>query len=112
MSAPLRRLRKGSLRVLGAQLSDQRAAAEGTLEATLHEIASDGGDVEIERLLVEGEPAAVLVEESRGPDRSWQARGGTAGSPNCCWGRRESSSPTMRSAPWESCGRDWAFTRP
>jgi nucleotide-binding universal stress UspA family protein len=47
------------------ELSDLRRAAEAALEATLREVAADGSGVEIERHVVEGMPAAVLVEESR-----------------------------------------------
>jgi nucleotide-binding universal stress UspA family protein len=56
---------EGSFPVLGAELSDLRAAAEAALEATLKEVVSDTSEVEIERRVVEGTPAAVLVDESR-----------------------------------------------
>jgi nucleotide-binding universal stress UspA family protein len=58
----------GSYPVLGGELDDLRAAAEAALDTTLREASPDPGDVEIERRVVEGVPAAVLVEESRGAD--------------------------------------------
>jgi nucleotide-binding universal stress UspA family protein len=45
-----------------------RAAAEAALEATLDEVVSDADDVEIERRVVEGAPAPVLVDASRAAD--------------------------------------------
>jgi nucleotide-binding universal stress UspA family protein len=55
-------------RALGPDLSELRDAAETTLDATLVEAIPDAGDVEIERRVVEGAPAAVLVTESRTAD--------------------------------------------
>ena len=43
------------------------SAAEAALNATLKEVDNAKG-VEVERRVVEGSPAAVLVEESRGAD--------------------------------------------
>lgn len=59
---------EGSYPVLGADLSDLHGAAEEALDATLAEVVSDAGGVEIERRVVEGAPGGVLVEESRGAD--------------------------------------------
>jgi nucleotide-binding universal stress UspA family protein len=52
--------------VLDAEGYQIREAAEAALEATLDEVLSD--DVEIERRVVEGPPASVLVDESRAAD--------------------------------------------
>jgi len=51
----------------GADAEALRSAAEAALDATLQEVGSDSG-VEIERRVVQGAPAAVLVDESRGAD--------------------------------------------
>jgi nucleotide-binding universal stress UspA family protein len=56
---------EGAYPVIGADLSEVHNAAEAALEATIAEVASDAGNVEIERRVVEGAPGAVLVEESR-----------------------------------------------
>jgi nucleotide-binding universal stress UspA family protein len=40
------------------------SAAQADLDATVDEIASDAGGAEIERRVVEGAPASVLVDES------------------------------------------------
>jgi nucleotide-binding universal stress UspA family protein len=58
----------GIERSLGYRLDDFRAAAEDTLDATVREAIPDVGDVEIERQVVEGAPAEVLVGESLGAD--------------------------------------------
>lgn len=55
----------GSYPELGGELDDLRGAAEAALEATLHEVVPATGAVEIERRVVEGAAAAVLVDESR-----------------------------------------------
>jgi nucleotide-binding universal stress UspA family protein len=52
----------------GVELGEVRAAAEAALDATLREAIPDAGDVKVERRVVEGAPAAVLVEESRRAD--------------------------------------------
>jgi nucleotide-binding universal stress UspA family protein len=54
--------------VLGGELGDLRGAAETALAATLQEVVPDAAEVEIERRVVEGAPAAVLVDESREAD--------------------------------------------
>jgi nucleotide-binding universal stress UspA family protein len=58
----------GGLPAVGGELRDFRDAAAAALDATLREAIPDPGGVEVERLVVEGAPAAVLVEESRGAD--------------------------------------------
>ena len=59
---------EGSIPVLGAELSEHRSAAEAALDATIRAAIPDPGGVEVERRVLEGPPAAVLVEESRGAD--------------------------------------------
>jgi nucleotide-binding universal stress UspA family protein len=54
--------------VVGADLSDLRRTAEVALDATLHEAVPDADGVVIERRVVEGGPATVLVDESRNAD--------------------------------------------
>ena len=54
--------------VLGADLGDLRRSAEIALDATLHEVVAAGNGVAIERRVVEGAPATVLVDESRHAD--------------------------------------------
>lgn len=51
---------------VGAGLGDARDAAEAALDATLREVIGDTpGGVRIERRVVEGRPAQVLIDESR-----------------------------------------------
>jgi nucleotide-binding universal stress UspA family protein len=52
----------------GVDLSELRRAAESVLDAVLDEIAPDPDGVVVERRVVEGAPAAVLVDESRNAD--------------------------------------------
>jgi nucleotide-binding universal stress UspA family protein len=59
---------EGAVPVLGAELSEHRSAAGAVLDAMVREAIPDAGDVEIERRVVEGAAAAVLVEESHGAD--------------------------------------------
>jgi nucleotide-binding universal stress UspA family protein len=59
---------EGGLPAVGGELHEFRDAAVAALDATLREAIPDAGDVEVERRVVEGAPAAVLVEESRGAD--------------------------------------------
>jgi nucleotide-binding universal stress UspA family protein len=54
--------------VVGADVDDVREAAEQALEETLREPLADSDSVEIERRVVEGPPASVLVNESRDAD--------------------------------------------
>jgi nucleotide-binding universal stress UspA family protein len=59
---------EGTVPVLGAGRHEHRSAAEAALDATIREAIPDAGEVEIERRVMEGAAAAVLVEESRGAD--------------------------------------------
>jgi nucleotide-binding universal stress UspA family protein len=59
---------EGGLPAVGGELHEFRAAAAAALDSTLREAIPDVGEVEIERRVIEGAPAAVLVEESRGAD--------------------------------------------
>jgi nucleotide-binding universal stress UspA family protein len=59
---------EGALPAVGGELHDFRDAAAAALDATLLEAIPEEGEVEVERRVVEGAPAAVLVEESRGAD--------------------------------------------
>jgi nucleotide-binding universal stress UspA family protein len=59
---------EGALPAAGGQLDEFRDAAAAALDATLGETIPDAGDVDVERRVVEGAPASVLVEESRGAD--------------------------------------------
>jgi nucleotide-binding universal stress UspA family protein len=52
----------------GGEFEALRSVAEVPLDATLQEVAADAEDVQVERRVVQGAPAAVLVEESRGAD--------------------------------------------
>jgi nucleotide-binding universal stress UspA family protein len=54
--------------VVGADVNDVREAAEQALEDTLREPLANAGSVEIERRVVEGPAASVLVNESRDAD--------------------------------------------
>jgi nucleotide-binding universal stress UspA family protein len=53
---------------VGADVSELRAAAERALDDTLREPLRDIESVEIERRVVEGPPASVLVNQSRDAD--------------------------------------------
>ena len=59
---------EGSLPAIGPELEEFRRAAEIILDATLQEVAAEAGDVEIERRVDQGAPAAILVAESRSAD--------------------------------------------
>jgi nucleotide-binding universal stress UspA family protein len=59
---------QGGLPPVGGELHEFREAAAAALDATLREVIPDAGEVEVERRVVEGAPAAVLVEESREAD--------------------------------------------
>jgi nucleotide-binding universal stress UspA family protein len=50
------------------ELSDLRSAAEAALDATIEEAIPDVAEVDIERRVIEGAPAGVLVEQSRGAE--------------------------------------------
>jgi nucleotide-binding universal stress UspA family protein len=53
---------------VGADVSELREAAERALDDTLREPLRDVDSVEIERRVVEGPPASVLVNQSRDAD--------------------------------------------
>jgi nucleotide-binding universal stress UspA family protein len=59
---------EGALPAVGGELHEFRNAAAAVLDATLREAIPDLGEVEVDRRVVEGAPAAVLVEESRDAD--------------------------------------------
>jgi nucleotide-binding universal stress UspA family protein len=59
---------EGSLPVIGGEVDELRGAAEAALDSTLRDAIPDADDVHIERRVVEGAPAAILVEESRSAD--------------------------------------------
>lgn len=59
---------EGFSSALGADLGDLRHAAELALDATLAGVVGDSNGVPIERRVVEGAPARVLVDESRNAD--------------------------------------------
>jgi nucleotide-binding universal stress UspA family protein len=59
---------QGSAPVAGADLSDLRRRAEIALDAVLYEVAPAANGVVVERRVVEGAPATVLVDESRHAD--------------------------------------------
>lgn len=54
--------------VAGADVNEVREAAERSLEETLRQSLGNTDSVEIERGLVKGRPAQVLVDESRAAD--------------------------------------------
>jgi nucleotide-binding universal stress UspA family protein len=53
---------------VGADLSDLVRTAESALDGALDEVAPDTNGVVVERRVVEGAPASVLVDESRNAD--------------------------------------------
>jgi nucleotide-binding universal stress UspA family protein len=59
---------EGYAPVVGADLSELRSTAEVALDAVLHEAVHDRDGVVIERRVLEGAPATVLVDESREAD--------------------------------------------
>lgn len=59
---------EGAVPVVGGDIKELRNAAEVALEETLRESVPETDTVEIERRVVEGRPAAVLVDESQGAD--------------------------------------------
>ena len=59
---------ESSVPALGGERNELRGAVEAAVEATLQEVVPDAGDVQIERRVVGGTPAAVLVDESRDAD--------------------------------------------
>jgi nucleotide-binding universal stress UspA family protein len=59
---------EGAFPAIGGDIKELRALAETALDATLRESIPETGTVEIERRVVEGRPAATLIDESRGAD--------------------------------------------
>jgi nucleotide-binding universal stress UspA family protein len=59
---------EGSLPVLGGSIEESRRAAEAALDEIVHTGVPDGVHVEIEQRAVQGRPASVLVDESRGAE--------------------------------------------
>ena len=59
---------EGGLPAVGGELEEFREAATEALEATLREAIPDEHGVKVQRRVVEGTPAAVLVSESRGAE--------------------------------------------
>ena len=59
---------EGAYPAVGGDIKELRDGAQTTLEETLREAIPETDTVEIERRVVEGRPAAVLVDESRGAD--------------------------------------------
>jgi nucleotide-binding universal stress UspA family protein len=59
---------EGAYPAVGGDIKDMRDAAETALEETLRESISDTDAVAIERRVVQGRAASVLVEESQGAD--------------------------------------------
>ncbi len=59
---------EGAVPAVGGDINELRNAAETDLEQTLRESVPETDTVEIERRVVEGRPAAVLVDESQGAD--------------------------------------------
>jgi nucleotide-binding universal stress UspA family protein len=58
---------EGGMPALGGDIKKMQAAAEAALQASVSQ-AMGKSDVEIEQRVVQGAPAAVLVEESRDAD--------------------------------------------
>jgi len=59
---------EGAYPPVGGDIKELRDVAETALEETLRESIPETDSVEIERRVVEGRPAAVLVNESQGAD--------------------------------------------
>jgi nucleotide-binding universal stress UspA family protein len=59
---------EGTVPTAAVDISELRAAAAAALDETLREALPDSDDVNVEQRVVEGTPAAVLVDESRGAD--------------------------------------------
>jgi nucleotide-binding universal stress UspA family protein len=58
----------GSYPSLAVDVDAVHRAAEELIESVTSEVVAEGEGVEVERVVVEGAPGAVLVEESRGAD--------------------------------------------
>jgi Universal stress protein family len=79
------------------------SAAQADLDAPVDEIASDAGGAEIERRVVEGAPASVLVEESADAELLVVDRASWAASRASCSAQSASNVRTTRPAQSRSC---------
>jgi nucleotide-binding universal stress UspA family protein len=73
---------EGAYAIPGFDLDSLRNAAGAGLEAIVAEISPEGGDVEVERLVVEGAAGSVLLDEARDAELlvvGSRGRGGFAG---------------------------------
>ena len=73
---------EGAYAIPGFDLESLRHAADAALEAIVAEISPEGGDVEVERLLIEGAAGSVLLDEARDAELlvvGSRGRGGFAG---------------------------------
>jgi nucleotide-binding universal stress UspA family protein len=59
---------EGSYPLVGGDITELQDAGEAALEATVREAIPDTDGVKIERRVLEGRPAAVLIEQSLGAD--------------------------------------------
>jgi nucleotide-binding universal stress UspA family protein len=59
---------EGSYPLVGGDIKELQEAGEADLEATVRAAVPDTGEVSIERRVLEGRPAEVLVEQSLGAD--------------------------------------------
>jgi nucleotide-binding universal stress UspA family protein len=59
---------EGSYPLVGADIKELQDAGEAELDARVREAIPNTGDVAIERRVLEGRPAAILVEQSLGAD--------------------------------------------
>jgi nucleotide-binding universal stress UspA family protein len=59
---------EGAVPAMGGDIHELRAAAAAALDATVREAIPDVSDVKIEQRVVEGTPAAALVDESHNAD--------------------------------------------
>ena len=59
---------EGTLPHPGNEFEELRSSAEAALNATLREVAPEAEDLKIERYVIQGAPAAVLVEQSHDAD--------------------------------------------
>ena len=87
-----------SLPAIGPELEESRRAAEIILDATLHEVAAEASDVEIERRVDQGAPAPFLSQNLAALTCLSWAHADTAASRSCCWARSVSSALTTLSA--------------
>ena len=75
----------GSYTTLGVDLNDLHRAAEALLDRAILDVEDEAEGVEIERQVIQGPAAEVLVQLLPGMI-SWSSdHAGTAASPACCW---------------------------